>query len=41
LEESGQSDEVGRLKTLQAAPESHFVKVQPVSQQVDPSVSTE
>jgi glutamate synthase (NADPH/NADH) large chain len=41
LEESGQSDEVSRLKALQATPESHFVKVQPVSQQVDPSVSTE
>lgn len=38
---TGQQDEVERLEPLQANPELHFVKVQPINQQVDPSISTE
>ena len=41
LELSGQADETQRLVPLLAAPEQHFVKVQPVNMQVDPSISTE
>ncbi|MDB5081707.1 MAG: hypothetical protein JWP00_3631 [Chloroflexi bacterium] len=41
LSDSDQAGEISRLRYLQANPEQNFVKVQPVSQQVDPSVSTE
>ena len=41
LTESGQTEEVERLEHLQSSPELNFVKVQPMNQQVDPSVSTE
>jgi glutamate synthase (NADPH/NADH) large chain len=41
LEASGQSDEVERLSFLGEAPEQHFLKVQPINMQVDPSISTE
>jgi glutamate synthase (NADPH/NADH) large chain len=41
LEASGQHEEAARLMPLQSNPEQHFIKVQPVNQQVDPSISTE
>jgi hypothetical protein len=41
LTDSGQSEEADRLRPLQANPELNFIKVQPMNQQVDPSVSTE
>ena len=41
LVDSGQFEEADRLMELQALPETHFIKVQPINQQVDPSISTE
>jgi glutamate synthase (NADPH/NADH) large chain len=41
LDASGQQDEIFKLQPLIAAPEQHFIKVQPASVQVDPSISTE
>ncbi|MEI6045297.1 MAG: glutamate synthase-related protein [Chloroflexota bacterium] len=41
LEESGQQDEGFKLEPLLAAPEQHFIKVQPANAQVDPAISTE
>jgi glutamate synthase (NADPH) large chain len=41
LTDSGQPEEAHRLQPLQANPELNFIKVQPMNQQVDPSVSTE
>lgn len=41
LENSGQYDDAGRLELLTDAPEQHFIKVQPINMQVDPSISTE
>ena len=38
---SDQAEEAGRLDELIEAPEHHFVKVQPINMQVDPSISTE
>jgi glutamate synthase (NADPH/NADH) large chain len=36
-----QFEEADHLLALQAAPDHHFIKVQPINQQVDPSISTE
>jgi|GEM_PF-53111 len=41
LKTSGQSEDVERLSFLEESPEQHFLKVQPVNMQVDPSISTE
>ncbi len=38
---TGQEDVAYSLMPLQANPDAHFIKVQPVNQQVDPSISTE
>ncbi len=41
LLDSGQVEEADALVKLQSSPEAHFIKVQPINQQVDPSISTE
>ncbi len=41
LAESGQSDAAADVDTLLMAPEDHFLAIHPVTQQVDPNLSTE